>query len=177
MKPQLRTINALDIVVLLKLSTYKNKSWYQAKVAEELFISQSEVSRSVARLKYARLLYPDGKKIMRLALIDILKYGVNYFFPAQPGPVMRGMPTSHSAPPLSNTIVSEEHYVWPSGTGTVRGHSIAPLYPAALKSAKEDAELYELLAMVDALRVGRAREKELAIIELKKRILDETNNE
>jgi len=159
MKAQLKTLNPLDIVVLLKLSTYNNASWFQAVVAEELFISQSEVSRSVARLKYARLLYPDGKKIN--------------FFPQQPGPVMRGIPTAHSAPPLKEQIVSEEHYVWPSGTGTLRGHSIVPLYPGAVKAVKNDIRLYELLSLTDALRAGRARERELAIKELKNRILHE----
>lgn len=173
MKAQLKTLNPLDIVVLLKLSTYNNASWFQAVVAEELFISQSEVSRSVARLKYARLLYPDGKRIMCLALMDILQYGVAYFFPQQPGPVMRGIPTAHSAPPLKEQIVSEEHYVWPSGTGTLRGHSIVPLYPGAVKAVKNDIRLYELLSLTDALRAGRARERNLAIQELRKRVLHE----
>ena len=36
-------------------------------------------------------------------------------------------------------------------------------------AALKDKKLHELLALVDALRVGRARERELAIIELKKR--------
>lgn len=172
MKPIVQTINALDIVVLLKLCTY-NGLWQQATVADDLFISQSEVSRSVARLKYARLLFPDGKKVMRLALMEILEHAVAYFFPQQPGAVLRGIPTAHAASPLNNTIVSQEPYVWPSGTGTMRGQAITPLYPNAVKAVKNDAQLYELLALTDALRVGRAREKELAIKELKKRILGE----
>lgn len=173
MKTTLQTINALDIVVLLKLCTYNDESWNQKVVAEELFISQSEVSRSTARLKYARLLYSDGKKVMKLALMEILEHGVPYFFPQQPGAVIRGIPTAHAAPPLNNTIVSQEPYVWPSGIGTVRGQAITPLYPNAIKAVKNDEQLYELLALTDAMRVGRAREKELAIKELKKRILGE----
>jgi hypothetical protein len=34
----------------------------------------------------------------------------------------------------------------------------------------KDKYLHELLALTDSLRVGRAREKEMAIIELKKRL-------
>jgi hypothetical protein len=34
----------------------------------------------------------------------------------------------------------------------------------------KDEKLHELLALADALRVGRAREKELAVKELKKRL-------
>lgn len=92
-------------------------------------------------------------------------------FPQQPGAVVRGVPTAHSAPPLSLSIQSTEHYVWPSGKGTLRGQSIIPLYPSVVDAVQNDQKLYELLAMVDAIRVGRAREKELAIIELQNRII------
>jgi hypothetical protein len=54
--------------------------------------------------------------------------------------------------------------------GTVRGHSIIPLYPSVPEAALKDEKLHELLALTDALRVGRAREKEIAVIELKKRL-------
>jgi hypothetical protein len=37
---------------------------------------------------------------------------------------------------------------------------------------QKDTVLHELLALVDAIRVGRAREKEIAIKELKIRILE-----
>lgn len=176
MKASLQSINALDIVVLLKLCIYSSNNWNQKVLAEELFISQSEVSRSVARLKYARLLYPNGKKVMRLALMEILQYAVAYFFPQQPGAIIRGIPTAHSASPLNAIIVSNEHFVWPSGTGNLRGQAITPLYPNAIKAVKNDSMLYEYLALTDALRVGRAREKNFAIEELKYRILGEKQN-
>jgi hypothetical protein len=41
---------------------------------------------------------------------------------------------------------------------------------------QNDTQLYELLAMVDAIRVGRAREKNLAIGELTKRIVNGEQN-
>jgi hypothetical protein len=47
---------------------------------------------------------------------------------------------------------------------TVRGHSIIPLYPSVPEAALKDEKLHELLALTDALRVGRAREKEIAVI-------------
>ena len=72
-----------------------------------------------------------------------------------------GIPTSHSAPPLAKRIGSEENdqYVWPHDEGEVRGQGISPLYPTAPDAARRDAKLYELLALIDALRVGRARER------------------
>jgi hypothetical protein len=42
--------------------------------------------------------------------MDFLKHGPKYVYPQQPEVIVRGIPTAHSAPPLNNTIVSEEHY-------------------------------------------------------------------
>ena len=161
-----------DVVVLLKIISLGEQSWTQITLADTLFMSQSEISKSFARSKYAGLLDPSGKNVRRLALIEFLQYGIAYVYPQQPGALVRGVPTAHSAPPLSNLIQSNEPYVWPSGKGSLRGQSIIPLYPSVIDAVKTDALLYELLALVDAVRVGRAREKELAITELKKRILD-----
>lgn len=70
---------------------------------------------------------------------------------------------------MNEEIQSNEIYVWPYGKGTVRGHSIIPLYPSVPEAALKDSKIHQLLALTDALRVGRAREKEIAILELKKR--------
>ena len=172
MRAKQTTISPQDIVVLLKISTYNNQHWEQAPLSEVLCMSQSEISKSVARSKYAGLLDSSGKKVRRLALMELLQYGISYVFPQQPGPIVRGIPTAHSAPPLNEIIVSNEPYVWPSGKGKVRGQSIIPLYPSVVEAVQKDKKLYELLALVDAIRVGRAREKEIAIKELKSRILD-----
>ena len=138
-------------------------------MAEALGLSQSEVSESVSRSKYSGLLDPTGKIVMKLALLEFIQYGLRYVFPQQPGPIVRGVPTAHSASPLKNEIQSSEAYVWPYGKGNVRGHSIIPLYVSVPEAALKDEKLHELLALVDAIRVGRARERDIAIIELKKR--------
>jgi hypothetical protein len=44
-----------------------------------------------------------------------------------------------------------------------------PLYSSVPEAALRDTKLHELLALTDALRVGRAREREIAIFELNKR--------
>jgi len=158
-----------DVVILLKIVSYGNEQWFQKPLAESLGISQSEVSKSISRSKYAGLLDPKGKTVMKLALLEFLQYGLRYVFPQKIGPVVRGVPTAHSASPLKDQIQSTENYVWPSGKGTVRGHSIMPLYSTIPEVALKNEELYELLALVDALRIGRAREKNLAVEELKRR--------
>jgi hypothetical protein len=180
MKIQQSAMKPQDVVLLLKIISMENDNWNQQQTASELFMSQSEVSESVARSKYAGLLDPKGKKVMRLALLDFLEKGVCYAFPQRPGPIVRGVPTAHSASPLNKIIQSTEQYVWPYGKGTVRGQSIIPLYLSVPEAAIKDAKLHELLALVDALRVGRAREKEIATKELTNRILggkvDEINS-
>ncbi len=159
-----------DVVVLLKLVLEEGKPWTQMSLAKELFMSQSEISESLSRSIYAQLLYEKGRKVARQPFMDLLQYGIPFVFPQQPGNVVRGIPTAHSAKPLSDEIESEEHYVWPYAKGTVRGQSIQPLYNSILQAVALDAPLYEMLALVDAIRVGKAREKSLAIQHLKKRI-------
>jgi hypothetical protein len=170
MKIQNQQLKPQDVLLLLKIVSDNNPSWNQKPMADALGMSQSEVSEAVARCKYSGLLAPNGKTVMKLALMEFIQFGLRYVFPQQPGPVVRGVPTSHSASPLKEQIQSTEDYVWPYGKGTVRGHSIIPLYSSVPEAALKDQKLHELLALVDALRVGRAREKELAVLEIKKRL-------
>lgn len=170
MRTQNQQMKPQDVLLLLKVVSDNSPSWNQKPMAVALGLSQSEVSEAVGRCKYAGLLAPNGKTVMRMALMEFLQYGLRYVFPIKPGAVVRGVPTSHSASPLKEDIQSSEAYVWPYGKGTVRGHSISPLYPSVPEAALKDDKLYELLALVDALRVGRARERELAVKELKKRL-------
>jgi hypothetical protein len=85
---------------------------------------------------------------------------------------MRGMPTAHSASPLSTVIRSSEiPYVWADDEGITRGEAIEPLYPTVPKAAKIDKTFYELITLVDAIRIGKPREIQIAVRELEKRML------
>lgn len=169
-------IKPQDILIILKILSGDNKIWKQVDLAESLEVSQSEISQSLIRLRYAGLLSDDGKNVMRSALLEFLLHGIAYAFPQQPGAMVRGVPTAHSAPPLNTEILSNENYVWPSATGNVRGLKIEPLYPTVPKAVKDDPRLYMFLALVDAIRIGKVREKNLASRELMKLINEEYNN-
>jgi len=82
------------------------------------------------------------------------------------------MPTSYAAPPLNSLIVqtSEPPPVWADPEGSARGYEFSPLYKSVSKAAAKDSALYELLTLVDAIRDGRARERELAVKELAARL-------
>ena len=159
-----------DVVILLKIATLKDKVWYGKNLYTTLFISPSEVSESLNRSMIAGLLDAGKRKLMRQAFLEFLEHGLKYVYPQQPGALVRGMPTAHSAPPLNKIIQSQEFYVWPDPLGEQRGQAIEPLHPGVVEAARLDAELYELLSLIDALRIGRIRERAIAIQELSNRI-------
>lgn len=157
-------------MVLLKIAAKKDEPWLMKDLAIELGISASEISESLNRSAIAGLISKDKRRLMKLAILDFLEHGLRYVYPQMPGPRLRGVPTAHSAPPLSQEILSEEPYVWPYGEGTVRGESIEPLHPKVPEACLKDPSFHEYMALCDALRVGRAREKNMAIQELRNRL-------
>lgn len=165
-------IKPQDIVVLLKLVVLGDGHWRHVDLADALGLSQTEISFALDRCKTAGFINSAKKNILKSALLEFLVHGLKYAFPVKPGPVCRGVPTAHSAPPLSKTIVAsdEDCYIWPWDDGKVRGQAIEPLYPNAPLAAKNDRKLYEFLALVDAVRVGRAREQAIAVRELEARL-------
>lgn len=96
---------------------------------------------------------------------------VRYSFPATYGPMGQGMPTALAATPLNKLMVqsTEPVHVWLHKDGKARGVAFYPLYPMVPDAAKNNPDLYELLALVDAVRGGSMRERALAIAELDKR--------
>jgi predicted transcriptional regulator len=160
-----------DIAILLKIASKGDTPWLMKTLAHELGISNSEVSESIHRSVYARLIAQDKKTLMKTALIGFLEHGLPYVYPQQPGALVRGIVTAHAAPPLDKEISGGTPYVWPYYEGNVRGQAIEPLHPKVPEACMHDPAFYELMALCDALRVGKNREKVLAMEKLKERIL------
>ena len=156
-----------DIIVLLKLALMNQESHSLSSLSNSLGISSSEISKSIQRSQYAGLLNAN-RKVATGALIDFIKFGLPYVFPAKAGAPVRGIPTAISHPKISGQFPSDETLVWPSISGASRGHSIDPLIPALPGVAQADGDLYFAAALVDVLRTGKAREKQYAEAELKK---------
>jgi len=78
--------------------------------------------------------------------------------------VKRGVPTSFGAAPLSSLIAGKagDAPVWPHPQGTARGPSVAPIYRTVAQACMADPALHQMLALLDALRIGRSRERALA---------------
>lgn len=168
----LQGIKPQDILILLKLCLWRDRAWRHVDLAAELGLSQTEISFALERCRHSGFLDSAKKRVLRSSLMEFLEHGLKYIYPVQPGPICRGMPTAHSALPLAKRIVSDadDQYVWPWADGQVRGQGIMPLYESVPHAAQKDSQLHELLALVDALRVGRARERNIALEELEKRI-------
>ena len=160
-----------DIVILLKIIALDKDSWQLKDLARQLFISPSEVSESLNRSLLAGLIDYDKKKVRRQGLMEFLQYGLHYVFPQHPGAMVNGIPTAHAHPYMRHYFSIDLVYVWPDPHGKVRGLTLEPFYPKQIEAAKEDEELYKLLALVDVIRVGRTREIKVAVKELSKILL------
>lgn len=176
-----------DIVILLKilsmLTLPKNERvglLSQNKLANYLCMSVSEVNAGIKRLVLSSLLSPvlkDGKVLFlpnKAACEECLTSGVKYFFPVQLGAYTRGIATSYAAPILEKHFVlgDDPIPVWPFGEGDKRGLALEPLYSSVPESLAQfpDPLFYELLVLVDAIRSGRARERNMAIKLLKEKL-------
>lgn len=159
---------SLDVYVWLRLCIEKGKKTY-GQLGQDLGMSASEVHAAVRRGGQAGVLKPESRQVVVAALLDYLLHGVRYAFPAPPGRVARGMPTGFAAPCLSGEFAeSELPAVWEHAEGMVRGQSVEPLHPSAPEASARDENFYRVLALVDALRGGRARERSAAASRLRR---------
>lgn len=153
-----------DIVILLKKITLDGRNMNGKELSESLGLSAAEISMAMERNRQAQLVDSTKKHVNVLALKEFLLYGIKYCFPAQLGRTVRGMPTASSADPIKQVVASNGNvFVWKDPSGSVRGQSITPLFPSAVEAAKKDPDLYALLAIVDAIRIGKVRGRQAAI--------------
>lgn len=165
-------IKPQDVLVCLKLVASGWPGTF-AKLGQELGLSASEAHAAMRRAQQSGLIHPLGDQPNKSALAEFLIHGLKYVFSVQPGPTTRGMPTSYAAPPLAHEFAvskQDDIPVWPDPQGTHRGYEFKPLCRSVPVAARNDPKLYEWLVLVDALRGGRARERELAAKIVKQRL-------
>lgn len=155
-----------DVVVLLKLRLLGSEKWTYEKVAYQLKLSSSMVHSAVRRCANAGLYLPEKRRPNHAALKEFLSYGFKYcFFPVM-GSMTRGIPTAYASPLFDGILVQPDDtysYVWSHPDGETVGVSIAPLYKYVPEVCLFDSALYNVLSALDAARIGRARERKLAI--------------
>jgi DNA-binding Lrp family transcriptional regulator len=161
-------MKSLDVVVLCKifiLQSAGQSNWTYSQLAEETCLSVGEVHASVKRLKKSRLFDEFTKSVIPAALVEFLIHGLKYAFPAEIGASARGIATSHSAPVFRDDVLQSDTdlFVWAYSNGKQKGLSVNPLSKNAPMAAQRDQKLYDFLALIDAVRIGKSREKDIAI--------------
>ena len=160
-----------DVLVSLRLVDAPPGDRAFPKLAQDLGISASEAHAAVQRAIRSGLVDSESRSVRKEALREFLVHGLRYVFPAEWSGVTRGVPTSYAAPPLKAQFAEGDMPpVWPHPEGMARGEGLAPLYRSAPQAALRDRHLYEWLALVDAVRAGRARERKLAAQEIERRL-------
>ncbi|MEO7359197.1 MAG: winged helix-turn-helix domain-containing protein [Gemmatimonadaceae bacterium] len=175
------TLHPHDVAVALHL--LNDSSLAFPEMAADLGMSLSTAHASVKRLVLSGLVRESlgtdrrsrERMVNRRAMLEFLEHGVKYAFAGTLGASGRGVPTAHAGPALSDLIVSDESVVWPDAAGDAFGPTLEPLLPGAARLKGNHPETYALLSAVDAIRVGRARERKLAIGYLRDRLMHDVS--
>ncbi|MEQ1692187.1 MAG: hypothetical protein ABMA00_12935 [Gemmatimonas sp.] len=170
--PSQPTLRPFDVAVALRLLLVPEERY--EPLAEALVTSTSAVHRSVARLQLSGLCKTASRTVARSAFSEFLLCGARYAFPAVHGPERIGVATAWAHQEVAALYAGTDlprGLVWPSDRGTVRGESLVPLFPNIPAVALRDPRLHELLALVDALRAGNARERRVVSDVLSERLL------
>jgi len=168
MKNEQITLGAKDLLVVLKLAFGDSgEGWTYQSLAGVLGLSPSQVHSSTGRLIASGLLNGKGLKgkVHREALANFIIHGARYIFPPVFGKPGRGIPTGVSSSffEAASILKGEDMpWVWLHPEGSIRGSSLAPIHPSALEAIKHDSGLHKALVHLDALRIGRARERNAA---------------
>lgn len=150
--------------------------WTYQTLSRMVGISASECNAAVRRGLQARLLRRErnsGRPVpVRSSLEEFLIHGFKYVFPPAHGSIVRGIPTCADAPVLADRLLSAttQPVVWPDAQGISTGSSLEPLHHSVPHAVRQDAILYEILALLDSIRSGRPRESDLAGEVLRQRL-------
>lgn len=169
-----QTLKPQDLVVALKVATNDKRDLTLTALGQELSMVVSAVHGSVSRCEQARLLSRAAGHIAPLkpALLEFTVHGARYAFPAMQGALTRGMATSLAGPSLSQHFDQTRAMplVWPDPLGESYGPSLVPLHHVVPAASKQDQALFDVLSLLDAIRAGAARERELAVTLLVERL-------
>ncbi|HHX6291106.1 TPA: hypothetical protein ACVGJS_004712 [Pseudomonas aeruginosa] len=154
-----------------------NLSPYTARALElQTGISKTQINLSLKHCMDIGLAKTDRKqgvpRANTVALFEFIVFGLKYVFPVRAGELTRGIATSFAAPVLAKSLISAgEHVpVWSYARGNTMGMKVEPLFKTAADAARRDPEMYALLALVDAVRMGQPRERKIAVDLLQERL-------
>jgi hypothetical protein len=171
-------LQPVDLVVVLKLCCHADgQPVSRAEDAASLGISRRRFDDAVTRLEASRLASSESLRPRSHSLMEFLCAGVPYWLPAEVGAIARGMPAATSGPGLEGLgpvqLAEVGEWVWTAAPAPFDRHvgkALQPIDPIVPTAAARDQRLYELLSLLDALRVGRVRERDAARAGLSRRL-------
>ncbi len=157
-----RMLKPSDLALLLLIAAYEDEreNWHQRRLAAALQLSLGGINQALQRLARALLYDAHFRRVQCAHLREVLQTGLRFIYPTHPGEIAHGLPTAASASPLKEALgPGTQAYVWPHEQGDLQGLAVAPLTPGVVHAAPQHPRFHEYMALVDALRVGRARER------------------
>ena len=118
---------------------------------------------------------PERRRVEREPLVQFVRWGVPYAFPPAIGGATVGVATATLNTVVDGTTAAPAaaEFVWASGDGTSRGAALEPLHSRVPGIAGSNGPLYALLAAVDLIRVGGARERAAAAAQIERQLAGE----
>lgn len=168
-----------DLYVLTGALANQGGTWSLRDLAEKLFVDHTVVSRALKRNEEVGLYQPGERRVNPANFAELMIHAARFIAPAPLGGITRGFNAAWAAATISGRIHQagdEPPPVWPSALGVNRGQRLEPLHPGAV-TASADPTLGALLAIVDCLRAGDARVRNVAASALDDelaRVLDRT---
>ncbi|HZL49296.1 MAG TPA: hypothetical protein VFC30_09830 [Solirubrobacteraceae bacterium] len=163
-------IGSTDLYVLAGALSSEEESWTLRELAARLHVDHTLVHRALKRTERAGLYRASSKQVNLPNFEEIMIHGARFIAPAPLGELTRGVSAAWAAEPISAIIHqadSEPPPVWPSALGTVRGQSLEPLHPAAVQASQDESALARLLSIIDSLRAGDVRVRQVATTALR----------
>jgi hypothetical protein len=157
-------VKGSDIYVLSGLLAH-DETWSYRLLADRLHVPHPVVQRALERAKGADLYSVDRREVHLLHFEEFALHALRFVAPARLGALTPGVPAAWAAEPMAGAIRSsgdEPPPVWPYAQGRVRGQAIEPLHSSAPEAADDWPELGAVLALLDSLRAGDARVRQVA---------------
>lgn len=158
-------MRAIDLVCVLRILVWPGGKWTYRELAAQLDIGLSQAHDAMQRAKLSRLYDSNRQLVRKKNLMEFLEHGVKYAFPAYVESEAVGIRTAANASPVRDllTAANEMPCVWESSLGNTPGVAVAPLHGVVPAATRQDMVFYELMTLIDILRLdASARQVNLA---------------
>jgi hypothetical protein len=160
-----------ELLCALRLAVWPSSQWTYKELSSSLGLAYARTHEAVAGAAACRLYDMKRKRVAYAGLMEFLEHGVKYAFPAYPGERVVGIRTAADAAPMRDLLSATDGppCVWESEDGQTQGIAVAPLHRLVPAATRQDMDFYELMALIDVLRLNQSVRQ----VNLAKKLLSE----